>query len=215
MRAHRYSYPTSYGYDHRSGYSQQYYDRDAVAVHDQHRSTHYAYERDPRQIAYYEQEREDMAKYREAAYASRRSSLPSRLSQSQSIPRSESSKLERTALNYPVATQDNGPTNSNTPSVEMLRVRRDAKLLIRNEQIQAWDDSQLRCWRKLLVHVAHIKEHGTELAALDLLVDCYPHLREKDDREKLVDLVYDYCESDITLDVSEIMGVLLSLFQGS
>jgi hypothetical protein len=31
----------------------------------------------------------------------------------------------------------------------------------------------------------------------------------------LVDLVYDYCESDITLDVSEIMGVLLSLFQGS
>lgn len=77
----------------------------------------------------------------------------------------------------------------------------DAALLLSPSPRGIWTAFQTRCWLRLLEDAPKMRTEKNKRAALELLVDCFPFLEREEDKEKTVDMVYDCCEPDVTIEV--------------
>jgi len=68
-----------------------------------------------------------------------------------------------------------------------------------------WDQSQIFNWRKLLKDVQFMKKPDEKVTAINTLIDSFHRLNLGKDQEDLIDLIYDYCEPDVSLEVRDKM----------
>lgn len=94
------------------------------------------------------------------------------------------------------------PRSSTPPSVEEDTA---APEIVVAEQIDCddWDKTHIRNWRRLLKDVRYMKKPDDKVTAINTLIDSFHRLNLAKDQEDLIDLIYDYCEPDVSLEVRQ------------
>lgn len=81
------------------------------------------------------------------------------------------------------------------------RIDDAARLVASDVYCEDWDETYIRRWRKLLNDVPHMESAEEKEKAINILIDCFHRLNLVNDQENLIDIIYDYCEPDVNLEV--------------
>jgi hypothetical protein len=88
-----------------------------------------------------------------------------------------------------------------TKSKPAKRIDSAPRLVASDVDCAIWDESHIRRWRALAKDVPQMKSEEEKEKAINLLIDCFHRLNLVNDQEHLIDIIYDYCEPDVNVEV--------------